>query len=63
MSDATMFLGKGFQFPPRVDATTGRFVMSEGEEDIQEAIFLILKTRLEVIMQRRPSPHERENSD
>lgn len=47
MSDATMFLGKGFQFPPRVDATTGRFIMSEGEEDIKEAIFLILKTRLE----------------
>lgn len=47
MSDATMFLGKGFQFPPKVDATTGRFTMSEGEEDIKEAIFLILKTRLE----------------
>lgn len=47
MTDATMFLGKGFQFPPRVDATTGRFIMSEGEEDIKEAIYLILKTRLE----------------
>ncbi|MBQ6886970.1 MAG: GPW/gp25 family protein [Lachnospiraceae bacterium] len=47
MTDATLFLGKGFQFPPKVDATTGRFVMSEGEEDINEAIYLILKTRLE----------------
>ena len=46
MADETMFLGKGFQFPPKVDATTGRFVMSEGEEDIKEAIYLILKTRL-----------------
>ena len=46
MADATMFLGKGFCFPPKVDATTGRFIMSEGEEDIKEAIYLILMTRL-----------------
>lgn len=46
MADATMFLGKGFSFPPKVDATTGRFIMSEGEEDIKEAIYLILKTGL-----------------
>ena len=47
MAEENMFLGKGFRFPPRVDATTGRFLMSEGEEDIKEAIYLILKTRLE----------------
>lgn len=47
MADGEMFLGKGFKFPPRVDATTGRFMVSEGEEDIKEAIYLILKTRLE----------------
>lgn len=47
MADTTTFLGKGFQFPPRVDATTGRFIMSEGEDDIKEAIYLILKTRLQ----------------
>lgn len=46
MAEPMKFLGKGFQFPPKVDATTGRFVMSEGEEDIKEAIYLILKTRL-----------------
>ena len=46
MTDGMMFLGKGFQFPPKVDPTTGRFLMSEGEDDIKESIYLILKTRL-----------------
>lgn len=46
MTDAMTFLGKGFQFPPKVDSTTGRFIMSEGEDDIKESIYLILKTRL-----------------
>ncbi|MGN0330602.1 MAG: GPW/gp25 family protein [Kineothrix sp.] len=45
MTEDGMFLGKGFQFPPRVDPTTGRFCLSEGEEDIREAVYLILMTR------------------
>lgn len=38
------FLGRGWKFPIQVDATTGRVRMSEGEEDIEEAIRLILRT-------------------
>ncbi len=38
------FLGRGWKFPIQVDATTGRIVLSEGEEDIAEAIRIILWT-------------------
>ena len=38
------FLGRGWKFPVSVDATTGRFLLSEGEEDIAEAIRIILMT-------------------
>lgn len=38
------FLGKGFHFPPVVDATTGRFIMTSQEDDIREAVNLILMT-------------------
>lgn len=38
------FLGKGWKFPVQVDATTGRMRMSEGEDDIAEAIRVILLT-------------------
>lgn len=38
------FLGRGWKFPVSVDATTGRFLLSEGEEDIAEAIRVILMT-------------------
>jgi phage baseplate assembly protein W len=38
------FLGRGWKFPVQVDATTGRMLMSEGEEDIAEAIRVILLT-------------------
>ncbi|MCM1538297.1 MAG: GPW/gp25 family protein [bacterium] len=38
------FLGCGISFPPRVDAVTGRMRMSTGEEDIAEAVRLILFT-------------------
>lgn len=40
------FLGRGFKFPVQVDENTGRFKMSSYEEDIQEAIFIILNTRI-----------------
>ncbi|MFD0674103.1 GPW/gp25 family protein [Cohnella sp. GCM10027633] len=38
------FLGRGWKFPVQVDRATGRFLLSEGEEDIAEAIGIILKT-------------------
>ncbi|WP_276357836.1 GPW/gp25 family protein [Cohnella caldifontis] len=38
------FLGRGWKFPISVDATTGRVLMSEGEEDIADAIRIILMT-------------------
>jgi len=39
------FLGVGWKFPVRVDETTGRIKTSQHEEDIQEAIRIILMTR------------------
>ncbi len=45
MAGTRDFLGRGFSFPPRVDAATGRFVMVDAEEDIREAIYIILMTR------------------
>ena len=39
------FLGTGWKFPVRVDETTGRIRTSQYEEDIQEAIRIILMTR------------------
>lgn len=41
---AASFLGKGWKFPVQVDATTGRIRMSEGEDDIEESIRIILRT-------------------
>lgn len=38
------FLGKGWKFPVQVDKTTGRIRMSEGEDDIEEAIRIIIRT-------------------
>ncbi|MEK3881863.1 GPW/gp25 family protein [Paenibacillus sp. PL2-23] len=38
------FLGRGWKFPVEVDKTTGRIRMSEGEEDIEEAIRIIIRT-------------------
>jgi len=39
------FLGVGWKFPVKVDETTGRIKTSRFEEDIQEAIRLIIMTR------------------
>jgi uncharacterized protein len=38
------FLGRGWKFPVTVDATTGKIVTSEFEEDIAEAIRVIIWT-------------------
>lgn len=39
------FLGRGFKFPIQVDPATGRMMTSAYEEDISEAIYIILMTR------------------
>lgn len=38
------FLGRGWKFPIEVDASTGRIHMSEHEDDIAEAIRIIIWT-------------------
>lgn len=38
------FLGRGWKFPIEVDASTGRIRMSEHEDDIAEAIRIIIWT-------------------
>ncbi len=38
------FMGCGISFPPRVDAVTGRMQMCSKEEDIEEAVRIILFT-------------------
>jgi hypothetical protein len=38
------FLGTGWKFPPEVDEVTGRIKMSSYEDDIQEAIKIIIGT-------------------
>ena len=40
------FLGRGWKFPPQVDETTGRIRTVGYEEDIAEAIRIILFTRI-----------------
>lgn len=45
MSDSKDFLGKGFAFPPKIDSATGKFVMTENEEDIRQAVYIILLTK------------------
>lgn len=44
-NDAVSFLGRGFKFPIQADKTTGRMMTSAYEEDIQEAVYIILMTR------------------
>jgi phage baseplate assembly protein W len=39
------FLGAGWKFPISVDETTGRIKTSQYEEDVQEAIKIIIMTR------------------
>lgn len=39
------FLGRGFGFPVSVQAATGQFQESAGEEDIRQAVCIILATR------------------
>lgn len=39
------FLGTGFHFPIQIDKATGRMMTTTQEEDIKEAIYLILMTK------------------
>lgn len=43
--DARDFLGRGWKFPLQVDETTGRIKTVSYEDDIAEAIYIILFTR------------------
>lgn len=46
MSESTnSFLGRGFKFPIQVDEITGKMRTSSYEEDIKEAIYIILMTK------------------
>lgn len=42
--DGKEFLGRGLKFPLQVDPSTGMLAMSDQEEDIREAIGIILRT-------------------
>lgn len=44
MWEKKKFLGTGVKFPPQIDPVTGRFQMVSYEEDIKEAIYVILMT-------------------
>lgn len=45
METKKAFLGVGWSFPVGVDKQTGRIAMSSGEDDIKEAIGIVLSTR------------------
>lgn len=38
------FLGAGIKFPPQVDKTTGRFLLSHLEDNVKQSILILLKT-------------------
>ena len=46
VTDAKAFLGKGWSFPVQVDSNTGDIAVVAYEEDIRQAILLILRTAL-----------------
>lgn len=39
------FLGRGIKFPPQINQATGRFVLSEGEANVKESLYIILMTQ------------------
>ena len=43
--NSKQFLGTGFKFPIQIDKATGRMKTSSYEEDIKEAIWIILMTK------------------
>ncbi len=46
IADAKAFLGRGWSFPVQVDPNTGDIAVVAYEEDIRQAILLILRTAL-----------------
>jgi phage baseplate assembly protein W len=44
--DPRAFLGKGWAFPVQIDAVSGDIAMTAYQEDIRQAIYLILRTAL-----------------
>lgn len=38
------FFGKGWQFPPRFNAANGNVLMSQGEQDIEDSLKVLLGT-------------------
>ena len=44
--DAKAFLGKGWSFPVRLDPSTGDVAIAVYEEDIRQAILIVLRTAL-----------------
>lgn len=46
MTDNKSFIGRGFKFPFSVDPSTRRIAMSSAEDDIKEAIQIILRTNI-----------------
>lgn len=46
MTDNKSFMGRGFSFPFSVDPSTGRIAMSSAEEDVEQAIRIILRTNI-----------------
>lgn len=39
------FLGKGMKFPPQINKTTGRFMISDGAASVKESVYIILMTQ------------------
>jgi phage baseplate assembly protein W len=44
LNDNNRFLGEGMAFPPQANKATGRFVVSDGEKNVKESVYLILMT-------------------
>ena len=45
MDNPGAFLGRGFNFPLRIDPTTGTFLLNEGDEDIRQSVYIIVMTK------------------
>lgn len=43
--DNPAYLGRGVKFPPQVNKSTGRFMMSSCAESVKESLYIILMTQ------------------
>lgn len=46
MDTADSFLGRGWGFPPEFSKTTASVLLTEGEDDIEKSLEILLSTRL-----------------